>query len=158
MEQMNIRRNQEEARLISDYKERERSMWQRIEKVIKDEEGKARERFEAEEKAKREEEERIKLEEERKKAEEEKRERDEQIRILREELIRMKKEKDAEEAKKKAEADAQRRAEIEKLDQERKNCGLTTPQEDWESGRQSLKVRGVLYSFHFAYLCTISSS
>ncbi|KAF8511435.1 GLE1-like protein-domain-containing protein [Gautieria morchelliformis] len=147
LEQMNIRRKQEEARLVTDYKERERLMWQRVDEAIKGEEEKVRRRLEAEEKARREEEERVKreeervkLEEERKKAEEEQRKRDEQERILREELLRKKKEKEAEDAKKQADAEAQQRAEMARLDQERKNAGDTTPQEDWEIGRQSLKL------------------
>lgn len=153
LEQMDIRKRQEEARLISDYKERERSMWQRIEGVIKIEEERVRKKLEAEEKARREELERIKREEERRKAgeeriraEEERKEREEQERVIREELLRKKKEKEAEEAKKQAEEeDAQRRAEAAKLEQERKNSGMTTPEQDWETARHSLKVRRPLF-------------
>jgi nucleoporin GLE1 len=142
LEQMDLRRKQEETRLISAYKERERLMWEGIEKVIKLEEDKVRRRLEEEERARREEQERIRREEERRKAEEERKKKEEQERVIREEMLRKQKEKEAEEAKKKAEEEARRKAEAAKSDQERKNAGLTTPQEDWETARQSLKVHG----------------
>lgn len=140
LEQMNVSRKQEEARLMSAYKERDRLMWEGIDKVIKHEEDKVRRRLEEEEKARREEQERIKREEERKKAEEERRKREEQEKAIREEMLRKQKEKEAEEAKRQAEEEAVKKAEAAKLDQERKDAGLTTPHEDWETARQSLKV------------------
>jgi nucleoporin GLE1 len=143
LEQMNIRRKQEEAKLVSDYKERERILWQRIEGVIKDEEDKVRRKLEAEEKVRREEQERIRKEEERKKAEEEKRKKEEQEKALKEELLRKKKEKEEADAKKRSEDEAQKRAEMAKMDKGRKDAGFSTAQEDWETARQSLTVRAI---------------
>ncbi|KAF8573352.1 hypothetical protein K439DRAFT_1621586 [Ramaria rubella] len=140
LEQMNIRSKQEEAKLLSDYKERERLLWQRVEGVIKDEDDKVRRKLEAEEKARREEQERARREEERRKAEEEKKKKEEKEKALREELLRKKEEKEAEDAKKQAEEEAQKRADMAKLDKGRKEAGFTTAREDWETARQGLKL------------------
>ena len=143
--QMNIRRKQEEAKLISDYKERERILWQRVEGVIKDEEDKVRRKLEAEEKVKREEAERVVREEERRKAEAEKRKKDEQEKALKEELLRKKKEKEAADAKQRAEEAVQKQAETVKVDQGRQEAGFSTVQEDWDTARQSLMVRDLYH-------------
>ncbi|KIJ49204.1 hypothetical protein M422DRAFT_247004 [Sphaerobolus stellatus SS14] len=133
LQNMNLRRKEEEARLIADYQQREKLLWQRVDGVIKAEEDKVRKQQEEEEKARREEAERKRKEEERRKAEEEKKKAEEKEKALQEELRRKQKEKEDAEVKQREEEDA-------KLVDARKRIGYQTAKEDWAQARKTLEM------------------
>jgi len=133
LQELNIRQKAEEQKMLADYKQREQLLWQRIDRVIQEEEDKVRRHLEEEERIRREEEERKRKEEERKKAEEEKRKAEEKEKALQEELRRKQKEKEEAEAKKREEEDA-------KLADARKQYGYKTAKEDWKHSRDILQV------------------
>ncbi|KAJ2912751.1 hypothetical protein MD484_g7669, partial [Candolleomyces efflorescens] len=137
-----LAQEQEETVLREGWKAREKALWDRIESVIRLEEGKVaarleaeRQKREAEEKKKREEELKKRLEEERKKAEEEKKKAEEE-----------KKKKDEEDRKKKAEEDEKRKQEGERLKKEksdaeanvRNRLGFRTASQDWSDAREGI--------------------
>ncbi|KAI0659174.1 GLE1-like protein-domain-containing protein [Cubamyces menziesii] len=130
---MNLQKKQEEEQLRSQWKERDRKLWERIDSVIKLEEEKARVKAEAERK-KREEEERIRREAEEKKRQEEERKRKE------EEEKRKQKEKEEEEKRQQAEAERARAERERAEEQERRTLGFTTAFEDWKRARDTLKA------------------
>ncbi|KAF8518688.1 GLE1-like protein-domain-containing protein [Hysterangium stoloniferum] len=139
LEAFSLRHKEVEKKLVSDYKERERLLWQRIDGAIKAEEAKERQRLEAEEKAKREEAERLRQEEERKKAEEERKKEEEKERLLKAELEKKRKEKEEAEAKERADADAKKAAEDVELSAVRRDAGCRTVREDWGDARATLQ-------------------
>jgi nucleoporin GLE1 len=140
-----IAQEKEETVLREKWKAREKALWDRIESVIRLEEGKVaarleaeRQKREAEEKKKREEELKKRLEEERKRAEEEKQKAEEE-----------KKRKDEDDKKKKEEEDAKRKQEEERLKKEklsaeanvRNRLGFRTASQDWSDAREGILVR-----------------
>ncbi|TBU55523.1 GLE1-like protein-domain-containing protein [Dichomitus squalens] len=130
---MNLQKQQEEAMLRAQWKERDRQLWARIDAVIKQEEERRRVEQEAERK-KREEEERLRREAEEKKRQEEERKRKE------EEEKRKQKEKEDEERRIKLAA-AQAEKEREQAETEaRKALGHSTAFEDWRRGRDTLRT------------------
>lgn len=140
LERMDIRRKTENARLLTEYQERERRLWQRIDSVIQTEEDKVRRRLEEEERARRDEEERKRREEERKRDEEERKRKEEQERVLKVELERKKKEKEEREAKEREEREAREGEAAAKLEKARKFVGHRMAKSDWEEARKHLEV------------------
>ncbi|KAI8970573.1 GLE1-like protein-domain-containing protein [Trametes punicea] len=130
---MNLKKKQEEDELVSQWKERDRRLWERIDAVIKKEEEKMRAKLEAERK-KREEEERIRREAEEKKRQEEERKRKEQ------EEKRRKQEEEEAERRRQQEAERQRAERERAEEQERKALGFTTAFEDWKRARETLRA------------------
>ena len=141
---MNLQKQQEEATLRAQWKERDRQLWARIDGVLKKEEERLRAKQE-EERKKREEEERVKREAEEKKRQEEERKRKE------EEDQRQQKEKEEEEERaKSAAAQAQKERELAE-GEARKALGHTTAFEDWKHARDVLKAS-------ISYLLPVHSS
>ncbi|OJT07083.1 Nucleoporin gle1 [Trametes pubescens] len=131
---LNVKKQQEEEVLRTQWKERDRKLWERIDAVIKMEEEKLRVKLEVERK-KREEEERVRKEAEEKKRQEEER------RCKEEAEKRKQKEKEEEEERQQAEAERLRNERDRAEEQERKALGFTTAFEDWKRARDTLKAR-----------------
>ncbi|KAF5349025.1 hypothetical protein D9758_012693 [Tetrapyrgos nigripes] len=137
LEKMRLNHQQAEKLLREKWQQREKALWERIEKGIKLDEDKVRAKLEEErwireeaERKRREQEEKRLAEEKKKKEEEEKKQREEE-----EERKRVQEEKETREreAREKAErlaAEANQRREV----------GLTTAEEDWAEARKSLHI------------------
>ncbi|KAI0826637.1 GLE1-like protein-domain-containing protein [Trametes gibbosa] len=133
LSEMNLKKRQDEEQLRSQWKERDRRLWERIDAVIKLEEEKMRVKLEGE-RRKREEEERI-----RRVIEEKKRQEDERKRHEEEEKSK-KREQEDEERRQVVEAERARAERERTEEQERKALGLTTAFEDWKRARDTLKA------------------
>ncbi|GJJ12921.1 hypothetical protein Clacol_007168 [Clathrus columnatus] len=140
LEKMNLHRKNEEARLVAEYQERERRLWQRIDTVIQAEEDRVRRQLEEEEKARKEEEERKRKEEERKKAEIERKRKEEQEKALQAEVERKKKEKEEQEAKDREEREAREKEAASKLEKARSTVGFRSAKTDWNDARTHLEL------------------
>ena len=127
------------------WKQREKALWDRIENGIKLEEEKSLAKAEAL-RRQQEEEERLRRETEEKERLEKERQLQEAVRKQQEDEEKQK-QKEMEEAEKKLQSELQKKkAEQEQTnDQERKTLGMTTASQDWEKGRDILKV------VHFGY-------
>ncbi|KAI0071307.1 hypothetical protein K474DRAFT_1669133 [Panus rudis PR-1116 ss-1] len=130
----------EEQQLRAQWQERDRQLWDRIEKVIKFEQDKLNARLEAERKQREEEERKRKNEELKRRLEEEKR-KQEAERLRKEEEERQKELQRQDEERKEREAAARQREERLKAEEsERKKLGLTTAEDDWKRARTTLKA------------------
>lgn len=156
LNQLRLKQQEDERKLRDDWDLRQKKLWARIETVIRQEEEKAAKRL-AEEQRKREEEQRKREEEERKRkeeelkkrlAEEKRREEEERKRKEEEEEKRLeeeKKRKEEEEERLREEEERQKRERLEAEKQQREKVGLSTPEDDWRTARNNLKVQ--LFSF-----------
>ena len=134
-----------EAELQRRLAERQKLLFEGIDRVIELETKKARLKLEAEQKVREEQERKKKEEEDKRKAEEDKRKAAEE-KIRKEQEENTKKEQEAKQEQDKLEQLAREQAELQQREAKenvaaRAAIGLTTPQEDWKSARDHLQVR-----------------
>jgi nucleoporin GLE1 len=126
-----IQRSTFESQMKERWKKQEEVMLSGIERVIKLEEAKVRERLERERKAREEEERKRKEEEERRKAEEQKKKEEEEAR-------KKKEEEEAAEQKRREEEEKERKERLEREKGQRDALGMTTAEQDWMTARTNL--------------------
>lgn len=134
------KQQQLETQLRASWNERNGQLWQRIENVIKLEENKVKAKVEAE-RRRREEEDRSRREAEEMARQEEERQREEAVKVQRQREEKEQREaKEEEERRHQTESEALRASQSQAQEEERKAIGLTTAAEDWQKGRELLKV------------------
>ncbi|THG95195.1 hypothetical protein EW026_g6411 [Hermanssonia centrifuga] len=129
----------EEAKMREGWKERDRQLWERVERVIKMEEDKVKVKLEAERRRQQEEERRRKEVEERLKQEEERKQQALEKKRKEEEEKRQMEAREEEVKRQQLELEKQRVEQEQAEQEERKAIGLTTAAEDWRRGREMLK-------------------
>lgn len=138
LKSFNSQLQKHEAQIRDMWKQRDREMWDRVEKAIKLEEDKVKARLEAERKAREEEERRRKEAEEKARLERERQQQEAEKKRREEEEKRQQDEREAQQKQQEAELAKQKEQQEQAEAQTRQQIGMTTAKEDWTKARDLL--------------------